>query len=124
MINRNQGSGTRILIDRLLSGAPGDKLPQGYAVQAKNHNAVTAAIRQGRADWGVAIESVLRVPEGGAAEVQLAFLPLVDEHYDFVVPMTRRQRPAVQAFTELLQESATRARLSALGFALAESLGS
>ena len=56
MVNRNQGSGTRILIDRLLAGAR----PRGYAVQASNHNAVAAAVAQGRADWGLAIESVAR----------------------------------------------------------------
>ena len=57
MINRNQGSGTRLLIDRMLGGAQ----PPGYAVQARNHNAVVAAVRQGRADWGVAISAVARV---------------------------------------------------------------
>ena len=51
MVNRNPGSGTRILIDRLLGGAR----PAGYAVQPKSHNAVAAAVAQGRADWGVAI---------------------------------------------------------------------
>ena len=75
MVNRNQGSGTRILIDRLLEGAR----PPGYAVQARSHNAVAAAVAQGRADWGVAIESVAR-PAG------LGFLPISHERYDFVVP--------------------------------------
>ena len=51
MVNRNAGSGTRILIDRLLGGAK----PPGYQGQAKSHNAVAAAVAQGRADWGVAI---------------------------------------------------------------------
>ena len=40
MVNRNQGSGTRALIDRLLGGAR----PPGYAVQPRNHNAVAAAV--------------------------------------------------------------------------------
>ena len=54
MINRNAGSGTRILIDQLLDG----QKPPGYAVQAKSHNSVAAAISQGRADWGMAIDTV------------------------------------------------------------------
>jgi putative molybdopterin biosynthesis protein len=91
MVNRNQGSGTRILIDRWLSGGK----PSGYAVQPSNHNAVAAAIAQGRADWGVAIESVAR----GAG---LGFLPFQEERYDFVVPKSRQARPAVQAFLSLL----------------------
>lgn len=54
MINRNTGSGTRALIDRLLDDAGYDpeQPPAGYGIQAKSHNAVAAAVRQGRADWG------------------------------------------------------------------------
>ena len=107
MVNRNQGSGTRILIDRLLGGAK----PSGYAVQPSNHNAVAAAIAQGRADWGVAIESVARANN-------LGFLPYQQEHYDFVVPRSRRDRPAVQAFLALLSEETTRRHLAELGFHL------
>ena len=54
MVNRNAGSGTRILIDRLL----GAHRPAGYGVQTKSHNAVAAAVQQHRADWGVAIDTV------------------------------------------------------------------
>src|SRR5205085_12557151 len=75
MVNRNQGSGTRVLIDRLLEGAK----PAGYAVQPRNHHAVAAAVAQGRADWGVTLESI-------ASRAGLGFLPLQDERYDFVVP--------------------------------------
>lgn len=105
MVNRNQGSGTRILIDRLLAGAK----PSGYAVQPSNHNAVAAAIAQGRADWGLAIESVARANN-------LGFVPYQQEQYDFVVPKSRRDRPAVQAFITLLAEETTKQRLAELGF--------
>ncbi len=104
MVNRNQGSGTRILIDRLLEHSQ----PNGYAIQARNHNAVAAAVLQGRADWGVAIESVAR-HEG------LRFLPIGDEHYDFIVPQSRLERPAVRAFQELLANSQVREHLAGLG---------
>ena len=107
MVNRNQGSGTRILIDRFLDGGK----PAGYAVQPTNHNAVAAAVVQHRADWGVAIESV-------ALSSGLGFLPYQEERYDFVVPKVRRQRPAVQAFLQLLAEDATRTRLMSLGLRL------
>jgi putative molybdopterin biosynthesis protein len=106
MVNRNQGSGTRILIDRLLAGAK----PSGYAVQPSNHNAVAAAIAQSRADWGLAIESVARANN-------LGFVPYRQEQYDFAVPKSRRDRPAVQGFIALLSEETTRRRLSELGFA-------
>jgi putative molybdopterin biosynthesis protein len=107
MVNRNQGSGTRILLDGLLGGAQ----PPGYAFQPRSHNAVAAAIAQGRADWGVAIRSV-------AEQAGLGFLPLTEERYDFVVPQARMQRPAVQAFQQLLAHADIRRHLRGLGFLL------
>jgi putative molybdopterin biosynthesis protein len=105
MVNRNAGSGTRILIDRLLAGAQ----PAGYAVQPRSHNAVAAAVGQGRADWGVAIEWVAR-------HAGLGFLPLEEERYDFAVPKSRIDRPAVAAFRNLLGEPAVREHLKQMGF--------
>ncbi len=107
MVNRNPGSGTRVLVDRLLAG----REPPGHGVQTKSHNAVAAAVAQGRADWGIAIDTV-------AKQYGLGFLALQEEHYDFVVPTARRARPGVEAFRSLLQEPAVRAQLRELGFRL------
>ena len=87
MVNRNQGSGTRILIDGLLQGAR----PAGYALQPRSHNAVAAAVAQGRADWGVAIQRV-------ADQHSLDFLPLAFEQYDFVVLRSRWIPPRLKRF--------------------------
>jgi putative molybdopterin biosynthesis protein len=106
MVNRNQGSGTRILLDQLLDGLQ----PDGYAVQARSHNAVAAAVAQGRADWGVAVEVVAK-PNG------LAFLPLQDEQYDFVVRRERRNE-ACARFRALLQDAEARLALADLGMVL------
>lgn len=105
LVNRNRGSGTRVLLDGLL----GDARPPGVLTEARSHNAVVAAVAQGRADWGVAIETVARA-------AGLGFLPLQEEQYDFVVPQARLGRPAVVAFRRLLEEPATRQTLAALGF--------
>jgi len=105
MINRNQGSGTRILLDQHLAGAR----PTGYAVQSRNHNAVAAAVAQSRADWGVAIESA-------AERLKLGFLPLADEQFDLVVPKSRLSRPAVKRMVELLEDATVRENLTRLGF--------
>jgi putative molybdopterin biosynthesis protein len=104
MVNRNAGSGTRVLIDSLLRGAK----PSGYANQPRSHNAVAAAIAQHRADWGVAIEPVAKL-------YGLSFLPIAPEHYDFLVVEARRRRAAVEAFMEVLRDRATRDRIRALG---------
>ena len=104
MVNRNQGSGTRALIDRLLEGVK----PAGYAVQPRNHNAVAAAVSQGRADWGVTLEAI-------AGNAGLGFLPLREERYDFAVPKSRAHRRGVIAFRKLLGEPSTRDALARLG---------
>lgn len=94
MVNRNKGSGTRILIDQLLDGVE----PPGYAVQPRNHNAVSAAVAQGRADWGVTIRHVAEL-------AGLGFIGLADEQYDFVIPRERLGRPAVVEFLRLVAEA-------------------
>ncbi|MEX2129441.1 MAG: molybdopterin biosynthesis protein [Xanthobacteraceae bacterium] len=104
MVNRNAGAGTRVLIDQLLGGAR----PGGYGNQPRSHNAVAAAVGQGRADWGVAIESVARL-------YRLGFLPLAPEHYDFLLVEFRRESPAVQAFLAALRDPAVREKIAALG---------
>jgi len=118
MVNRNRGSGTRVLIDRLLGQIKGDKsnfmqigLIPFSSPEVKSHNAVVAAVVQGRADWGIAIETVAR-------DAGLGFIPLREEEYDFVVPTARLDRPAVRAFVELLNESNTRELLRVAGFRL------
>ncbi len=108
MINRNAGSGTRILIDRLLAGHQ----PPGYQVQPKSHTAVAAAVAQGRADWGVCIESVAR-------QAGLGFLPVQEERYDFVIAKSRSKRPAVQDFVHFLTDPVIREHLRAAGLLLA-----
>jgi putative molybdopterin biosynthesis protein len=105
LVNRNRGSGTRLLIDRLL----GPARPPGYLAEVRSHNAVAAAVTQGRADWGVAIEPVTRA-------TRLGFLPLRREQYDFVISRARRERPAVRAFIELLHQPAIRQELARRGF--------
>ena len=106
---RRPGAGTRILIDQLLEG----RRPPGYANQPKSHNAVAAAIAQGRADWGIAIANVAKL-------YGLTFLPIAPEHYDFLVLDRHRTRPAVQAFLAALAEPSVRQRITALGMKLPE----
>jgi putative molybdopterin biosynthesis protein len=109
MVNRNQGAGTRILIDRLLVGAR----PDGYWNQPRSHNAVAAAVAQGRADWGVAIEPVAKASG-------LGFIPLGEEHYDFALVAERRDRPPVQAFLDALADPEVQDGLRRLGFVPAQ----
>jgi putative molybdopterin biosynthesis protein len=94
------------LIDQLLlKGAK----PPGYWSQPKSHNAVAVAVAQRRADWGLAIESVAR-------QYGLGFLPVQEEHYDFILPRSRAKRPPVRRFVELLEDKEVRLALAELRF--------
>ena len=105
MVNRNPGSGTRILIDDVL----GDHRPPGYLNQAKTHNGVAAAVEQRRADWGMTLETVARA-------AGLGFRFVASERYDLAVREDRANRPAVVAARRLLDDPAVRAALADLGF--------
>ena len=107
MVNRNQGSGTRALIDRLLAGAR----PPGYAVQPRNHNAVAAAVVQRRADWGVTLDTIAR-------SAGLGFIPVQHEQYDFVMPKARAERRAVTGVPRPARRSHDARRARQLGMKL------
>jgi putative molybdopterin biosynthesis protein len=103
LVNRNRGSGTRVLVDRLLGG----RRPEGYDFEVRSHQAVAAAVASGRADYGVCIENVAK---------GLRFRFLAEERFDFLIPEARRDRPAVRAFLEVLGDPHARAALRAEGF--------
>jgi len=104
MINRNRGSGTRVLLDRLLK----NNRPTGFYQEAKSHNSVAAAISQKRADWGIAIRSV-------AEDLSLGFHPIQNEEYDFIIPKERMERIEVIEFLNLLKETKIHNHLNSLG---------
>jgi putative molybdopterin biosynthesis protein len=70
-------------------------------------------VAQGRADWGVAIESVAQL-------YGLGFLPLAPENYDFLLVESRRDRPAVKAFLAALRNPVVAEKIRALGMRPAE----
>jgi putative molybdopterin biosynthesis protein len=103
-INRNRGSGTRLLIDKHLSElakaqnselAVLSKGVEGYDYEAKSHSGVAAAVKNDRADVGFGIKSV-------AAMSGLDFIKTDDEKYDFLVAKSHSSKPSVKAFTELI----------------------
>jgi len=115
-VNRNRGSGTRVLIDMELSRAAAAKgidfgaiakHVRGYRWEAKTHSAVGAAISQGRADVGVGVKSV-------AVSYGLDFIPISDEEYDFIINPSSAEKPAVVAFKACLRSEDFRRAITAL----------
>jgi len=104
-INRNIGSGTRILIDKHLNDlAKQMKLDlknlvsqiEGYHIEAKSHPAVAAAINQDKADVGIGIKTV-------AEAYDLGFLPIMNENYDFLINNQSLEKRSVKIFLEVLR---------------------
>ncbi len=112
MINRNRGSGTRIMIDLLLK-REAEKLgrefkPQlirGYWMEAKSHNAVAAAVANGVVDVGIGVKAVAKLYD-------LDFVPLFKENYDFVIRRASLDKKGVREFLSLLKDGPTREELS------------
>jgi len=69
----------------------------GYTYEVKTHTAVALAVKQGRADVGIA--------SGYVAEMfNLDFIPLTWEEYDFLIPRDRLERKLVKEFIESLKD--------------------
>ncbi len=108
-VNRQKGSGTRVLGDYLLKqgGISPDDIA-GYAREETTHTAVAAQIAGGTADCGLGILSAARIYD-------LDFVPICNEQYDLLVSLAAMQNPAVQAFLRILQTEEFRARVLAMG---------
>ena len=90
-INRQRGSGTRVLCDEMLRQARlAHKTIQGYAREAQTHLAVAAAIAARQADVGLGIQAAARVYE-------LDFVPLAHERFELVLPRNDALIPLLQA---------------------------
>ncbi|HYM41402.1 MAG TPA: substrate-binding domain-containing protein [Steroidobacteraceae bacterium] len=119
-VNRQGGSGTRMLVDHLLyeHGIAAEALP-GYAEHIEHsHVAVALCVASGVADAGVGVEAA-------ALQFGLHFVPLVEEHYFLACLDAGLEHPAVQRLREVLAGSRWREILAGLpGYQPAEEAGS
>ncbi|HVF63674.1 MAG TPA: substrate-binding domain-containing protein [Casimicrobiaceae bacterium] len=113
IVNRQPGSGTRLLFDRLLDRARlGRDRIAGYANEEFTHAAVAATVAAGRADAAFGIEAA-------AAQFGLHFVRLARERYRFVCSVRALDALRIVAFRRLLSSTATRAVVRPLpGYAL------
>jgi putative molybdopterin biosynthesis protein len=100
-VNRQIGSGTRMLTDHLMNEHSLDprKLPGYFEALEDTHVAVAASIASGVADVGVGIEAA-------AIEFGLHFVPLVQEDYFLACLKPSLELPAVQHLCALLAANA------------------
>ncbi len=109
IINRESGSGSRSLLDRLLvrSSVPTTAVT-GYNREAGGHLSVASTVASGQADAGVGVEAA-------ATALGLGFVPLEEERYDLVIPNHLLDHDGVQALLDLLRQPGLRRRVETLG---------
>ena len=108
-VNRQKGSGTRILADYLCRKEGVDQATvYGYDREELTHTSVAAQIAAGTADAGMGILSAARLYD-------LEFLPVCVEQYDLLIPDFAWDTSVVKALLEVLAGPAFRARLEKLG---------
>jgi len=108
-VNRQKGSGTRILTDYLCKkeGVNPDNI-YGYEREELTHTSVAAQIVSGSADAGMGIYSAAKLYD-------LDFLPVCIEEYDLIIPDHAWDTPMVQQMLATLKSEAFREKILSLG---------
>lgn len=108
-VNRQKGSGTRILTDYLCSREkvePSDVY--GYTREELTHTSVAAQIACGSADVGMGIYSAAKLYD-------LDFIPICIEEYDLIIPDHAWDSPMVQRLLTILRSDAFREKILSMG---------
>jgi putative molybdopterin biosynthesis protein len=97
-INRQRGSGTRLLLDHHLDALGiSPQAIRGYEQEEFTHLTVASAIASGKADCGLGIRAA-------ASALGLDFIPLEDERYDLVIPTEYLDTPLLEPILALLRD--------------------
>jgi putative molybdopterin biosynthesis protein len=108
-INRQAGSGTRILLDYRLQqiGLNPQKIT-GYENEEFTHMLVAVAVLSGRVDTGLGIYAAARA-------LNLDFIPVVTEQYDLVIPQEYFDSDKIRILLETINTREFKRRVNALG---------
>jgi putative molybdopterin biosynthesis protein len=108
-VNRQRGSGTRVLLDYLLKQASiAPTQIAGYEREEFTHLAVAAAVAGGRVDVGLGVLSAARA-------LGMDFVPLRNEQYDLVIPRAFYESDLLQPLLTLIRSATFRQQVEALG---------
>ncbi|MBU2521530.1 MAG: molybdopterin biosynthesis protein [Proteobacteria bacterium] len=108
-INRQAGSGTRILLDYRLQQLGIEPLKiRGYENEEYTHMSVAVAVLSGAADFGLGIYAA-------AKALNLDFIPVVTEQYDLVIPKEHFESKNIRILLETINTTKFKKRVEALG---------
>jgi putative molybdopterin biosynthesis protein len=108
-INRQPGSGTRILFDYQLEklGLTRDQI-KGYTNEEYTHMSVAVAVLSGRADAGLGIYAA-------AKALDLDFIPVITESYDLVIPAEEFVTEKIRLLMDIINSAEFKSRVADLG---------
>lgn len=108
-INRQGGSGTRVLLDHELEKHGIDPARiVGYRTEEFTHMAVAVAVLSGAADAGLGILSAARA-------LGLDFVPVATERYDLIVPEEYWENDGIQGLLAVIRSEEFKQRVAELG---------
>ena len=109
LINRQKGSGTRVLLDHHLKRLqiPTSRI-EGYGREVYTHFEVGLAILSKEADVGIATIAVSKL-------LGLPFIPITHESFDMILDQSTYFQKGIQAFIEILKSQEFRSRVERLG---------
>lgn len=109
-INRERGSGARVLLDEKFQQLNLDpRAIPNYSQEETSHLAIASSVARGEADVGLGIEKA-------AMQVQnVEFIPLQKERYDLVMLRHDLDKPHFQALLSILRSPAFRNEIAGMG---------
>ncbi|MBZ5752974.1 MULTISPECIES: helix-turn-helix transcriptional regulator [Metabacillus] len=109
MINREKGSGARILLDeQLRMNHLQPKNIRGYEQEETSHLSVASSVSTGGADVGVGIEKAAKI-------VGIDFIPLITERYDLIILKTPENEKLISTVKEILSSHPFQSEINSLG---------
>ena len=110
MVNRERGSGARVLLDENLRKRDIDSRDiLGYDDEEMSHLAVASCVARGEADVGIGAEKA-------AMQVQsVEFVPMQNERYDMVFLRQDLEKPHFQAVLSILQSKSFQNEVNGMG---------
>jgi putative molybdopterin biosynthesis protein len=108
-INRQAGSGTRVLLDHELEKADLDPdAINGYDADEYTHMAVAVSVLSGKADAGLGILAAARA-------LQLDFVPVTEERYDLIIPAEFLELPSIRTVLSIIETAEFKRAVEAKG---------
>ncbi|OPJ58028.1 substrate-binding domain-containing protein [Clostridium chromiireducens] len=110
MVNREKGSGIRILLDEKLrlNNIDREKI-KGYSIEKQSHSAVARSIARGEGDVAIGNEKVARQVDG------IDFVQLQEERYDLVIRQSDLKYPIYKLIIETIQSEGFKKEIESLG---------